>query len=140
MLSEYYETDGGTAVSFSLSQELRSPPWQLAEGRKNFLQQGCLTVLPGRCLCLAAVYCNRVRTGRTGQNGDAGSRVLVSGRAAPDDVSALLSWKVSQSSRVIVHFISPQLLAPITSSTWVSLHAASHQLCFLGTGISCHYL
>lgn len=109
-------------------------------GEKKFPPARLPDSMPGRRLCLAAVYYNRVCKGRNGKNGDAESRVLVSERGAPDGLLALLSWKVSQSSPVNLDYMSLQLLVPITSSTWVSLHAVSHQLRFLGTGISCHYL
>lgn len=81
---------------------------------------------------LSCRFCNCVRKGRIGQNGDAESHVLVSECRMLYGISALVSCKPSLSSPVILHFMSLQLLAPITSSTWVSLHAASHQLRFPG--------
>lgn len=116
MLSEYYETDGGTAVSFSLSQELRSPPWQLAGGKKiSFSKAACRHARDTSVL--SCRFCNCVCKGRIGQNGDAESHVLVSEYRMLYGISELVSWKHSLSSPVILHFMSLQLLALITGST-----------------------
>lgn len=84
--------------------------------------------MPGRRLCLAAVYYNRIHEGRNSQNGNAESRVLVSEHGAPDGVSALLNGKVSQSSPVL-HLISPQRVGePACSVTPVMLSWYQHFL------------
>lgn len=97
-------------------------------GEEKFPPASLPDSMPGRRLCLAAAYYNRIHEGRNRQNGNAESRVLVSECGAPDGFSASLNGKVSQSSPVS-RFISPQHVGePACSVTPVMLSWYQHLL------------